>query len=195
MAKKKRIIAIDCDDVLINASQFLADTYNNLYGTNVQLATVHSSKNPDWQADRAEVFRRLHQIQLSEEFLAIAPRPDAIEVIPRLSERFELHLVTARELPVLPVTTQMVERYFPGYITDIRHVGADHSKGEVCQEIRASVMIDDNVRHLDDALKHGVEVTMCFGDYPWQLEQHQVAEQLHIVRCRNWYEIEKRLCG
>ena len=76
---KKLVFAIDCDDVLINASEYIVTAYNQLYGTNVQLETAHSSANPAWQADRTEVFRRLHHIQQGEGFTAIPPRSDALE--------------------------------------------------------------------------------------------------------------------
>lgn len=187
---KKLVIAIDCDDVLINASEYIVMTYNQLYGTNVQLETAHSSGNPAWQADRTEVFRRLHDIQQGKGFAVIPPRSDAIESIKRLAAHHDLHLVTARDAVIMGVTESMVATYFGGYFKGIHHVGPDNSKGEVCEFIGAQVLVDDNSKHLFDALEHGVELAIWFGDYPWQTSQ-EINE--HIERAGDWIAAERMI--
>lgn len=191
--KRRPVIVIDCDDVLINASQFIVDTYNERYGTKVQLAHAHTSKNPEWAADRDEVFRRLYEIQHTKEFGNITPRSDAMEVIPRLSKAYDLHLITARSDEVLTVTERMLEGYFTGCFVGIDHVGPDSSKGDVCERIGASVMIDDNIAHLEAAMRHGVRAMFWFGNYPWQSSQLEQAAKLPIIHCENWYEVEARI--
>jgi len=192
-AKKRQVIAIDCDDVLINASQYIVDTYNERYGTSVQLAHAHASKNPEWAADRDEVFRRLHGIQNTKEFGEIVPRRDAIEVIPRLAKDHDLHLITARSDEALPVTERMIAKHFSGCFVGIDHVGPDSSKGDVCERIGASIMIDDNIVHLETATQHGVGAVIWFGDYAWQTSQLERASELSIIHCDDWYEVEARV--
>lgn len=189
----RQVIAIDCDDVLINASRFIVDAYNKRYGTSVQLAHAHMSKNPEWLADRDEVFRRLYEIQHTKEFGEIIPRHDAMEVIPRLAKAYDLHLITARSDEVLLVTERMIAEYFAGCFVGIDHVGPDSSKGAVCERIGASIMVDDNIRHLEAALHHGVKAVVWFGDYDWQTAQLERASKLPIIHCNDWYEVETRI--
>jgi 5'(3')-deoxyribonucleotidase len=187
---KKLVIAIDCDDVLINASEYIVMTYNQLYGTNVQLETAHSSASPAWQADRTEVFRRLHDIQQGGGFAVIPPRSDAIESIKRLAAHHDLHLVTARDAVIMGVTEGMVAAHFGGCFNGIHHVGPDNSKGAVCELIGAQALVDDNSKHLFDALEHGVELAIWFGDYPWQTSQEF---DEHIERAGDWIAAERMI--
>ena len=48
----------------------------------------------------------------------------------------------------MPVTTAMLQRYFDGVFGQVRHVGLEGSKGDICQDLQASVLIDDNAHPL-----------------------------------------------
>lgn len=186
---KRLIIAIDCDDVLIHTTEYLVEKYNSLYGTNVKLESAYSSKNPDWQTDRDEVFRRLHAIQLSDEYALIEPSKETVRAITELASRHELHLVTARNASVLAATERMLDSYYSGCFTSVHHIGADASKGDICKEIRADVMIDDNLQHLESAGESGVEHLLWFGDYPWQ--KAQVPAHVIPSKCKDWQEVQE----
>lgn len=188
---RRLVVAVDCDDVLVHASEYLVDTYNALYGTNVRLAHAHQSNNSEWEADRDEVFKRLTAIQRSAEFAGIAPPERTIAAVHRIARKHELHLVTARLEEVMPVTVEMIDRYFPGCFQTIEHVGPDRPKGEVCKSIGADVMIDDNYHHLESASTSGVKKLIWFGDYPWQ---HKVQDNaVRAVRSEDWSDIEWEL--
>ena len=192
MAEHRRlIIAIDCDDVLVHATEYLVDTYNSQYGTAVNLAHTYQSNNDEWGADREEVFRRIADIQRSNAYAAIIPPRQTIAAIKRLARRHELHLITARPNEVMSVTSQMIDTYFPDCFRSIEHVGPDRPKGEVCKVIAADVMVDDNFRHLESAAINGVEHLIWFGNYPWQSRED--LGMLPVVRCRDWLQVEKAL--
>ena len=184
------VIAIDCDDVLITASAYVVSTYNQRYGTNVLLEHAHISGNDEWQADRGEVFRRLSEIQHSNDYARIAPPADAIEVVRRLSKRHELHLVTARPRGVIAVTERMLDRYFPKCFSSVNHLGPDQSKGNMCTVLQADVLVDDNLRHLRTAKECGVQGRLWFGEYPWQIEDDPTVYTKHV---KNWYEVEAEI--
>ena len=78
----------------------------------------------------------------------------------------------------------------PGVFTEIEHVGLDGSKGEVCQRLKADVLIDDNYKHLVSARECGVDSLVWFGDYPWQT---QVDASGGAMRCRSWYEVQDEI--
>lgn len=190
---EKQVIAIDCDDVLIDATEYIVHTYNQRFGTNVSLETAHASDNNDWLAPREEVFQRFNTIQSEESFGMIAPRADALEVVPRLAKQFRLHLVTARPDSITAVTQRMLDQFFPDCFVGISHVGPDNSKGEVCANIGAFALVDDNIRHLATASEHGVEQLVWFGGHPWQIEQVEAAQTLPIIKCGDWYAIEQAI--
>lgn len=186
---KRLVIAIDCDDVLISASEYLVETYNDMYGTNVQLQNAHTSKNDEWQASRDEVLRRLHVIQMTDDYAVIEPEDSTIKAVKRLADDYELHLVTARDGAIMSVTQRMVDTYFPGCFDSIEHVGADASKGEICARVGASIMIDDNIAHLETASENGVKLLIWFGDYVWQATQEERAQSLvSLYRCHSWQD-------
>ena len=181
-------IAIDCDDVLIETTPYLVESYNRQYQGQVTLANAHLSKNPEWQSnDRAEVFRRLHQIQLSREFGELLPLSAAIKTVNALAQLHNLHLVTARSPEVMAATNQMIERYFDGCFTSVEHVGSDRPKG-VCAQLKADIMVDDNLDYLETVVAHGTPLAIWFGDYPWQ-KAHQNTS-LPVTRCATWGEVE-----
>lgn len=183
-------IAIDCDDVLIDSTAFVVATYNTRYATNVKLENAFVSSNPEWGVDRPEVFRRFHEIYSSEEFRCLEPRADARASIANLAQNHVLHLVTARDLVLELVTLQMLNTFFPDCFRDICHVG-EGSKGSICMALNADMLIDDNAKHLRDALDRGVEHTVWFGEYPWQTQD--LSDSNLGNRYKDWREVEREV--
>jgi 5'(3')-deoxyribonucleotidase len=186
MTRNRLVVAIDCDDVLVPSTGRIVNAYNMTYHTNVQVKDAHTSGNLDWQADRATVLDRIVRIQLSEEYRAVGPYPDAVRVVRKLAGAHELHLLTARSPAVASVTQAMIDAHFSGVFTSIEHVGPDGTKGDICARLGAGLLIDDNKKHLDDALAKGVRQAVLFGDYPWQ--QKEVSEP--VSRCKDWAAVE-----
>lgn len=184
---KQLVIAIDCDDVLINATDYIVAKYNKLYNTDVRVEDAHSSGNVQWQAEREEVFVRLNSIQKSDEYATIKPEAATVDAIKSLARDYELHLVTARPEEVMLVTRRMIDAYFPGCFTSLEHVGPDRSKGEVCKRLGAILLVDDNIRHLQDALDNGIQYGLWFGNYPWQSESSPADGR--IFRCESWSDV------
>lgn len=181
---KRLVIAIDCDDVLIPATEYLVNTYNEQYGTAVQLKNAYMSRNLEWQAERDEVFRRLYALQSSPGYATIKPDPMTIEKVRQLAESHELHLVTARDESVMEATRQMLDAYYPGCFTTVEHVGPNRQKGEVCRAVAADVIVDDNLHHLVSARECGVTNLIWFGDYPWQ--DRTVEQPEGTLLCNDW---------
>lgn len=187
---KRLVIAIDCDDVLVSGTTHVIESYNKTYGTQVRIEHAHQSDNPEWEADRDEVFRRIHSIQQTDEYALIAPDKEAIAVVKKLARQHELYVVSARHREVLGVTQAMLATYFPDCFKGVEHVGSDRSKGEVCEEIGADVMIDDNVKHLLSAQEVGVKKLLWFGSYPWQNYEEWVEG---VDRCLSWGDIKREI--
>lgn len=186
MTARRLVIAIDCDDVLIESTVFLVDAYNEKFGTMVTLEDAHSAGSGQWGTnDKGLILERLSAFQHTAEYAKITPIKEAVDAVRLLAKQHELHLVTARDKTVEKVTMTMLDEYLEGCFTTIEHVGKDRPKGEVCEEIGADVLIDDNLKHLVDALEHGMSPggAIHFGQYPWN-QSEGLPEG--VVACYDW---------
>ena len=188
---RRLVIAIDCDDVLIDSTEYLVDTYNMLYGTKVQLVDAYTSTNTDWGVDHDELIRRKYEIQQTGEFAQLPPRTDAVRVIKKLATDHEPHLVTARDAAVLRVTDKMLAADFPDCFTKLHHIGRQ-SKGDVCRQIGAEILIDDNLKHLLDAEMHGIKEGLWFGHYSWQAKDRALVNGFTVI-CDDWDAVEEEV--
>jgi hypothetical protein len=89
----------------------------------------------------------------------------------------------------------MLDKYFPGCFTSIEHTNYFHqsksrSKGEVCQQIGADVLVDDHIVHGESVLSHGVERVIVFGNYPWNASDKLVQG---MIRCNDWSAVEQEI--
>jgi 5'(3')-deoxyribonucleotidase len=190
---RRLVIAVDCDDVLIETTLFLVRDYNNKFNTNVNLEDAHKPNNPDWGTDdNGLILDRLSEIQNSKEYAEIKPIAEAINAIHRLVKDNELHLITARDGSVEVATMAMLDRYFSGCFISVEHVGKARSKGEVCRQIKADILIDDNILHLLSALDYGMPSggALHFGNYLW----NQLGDPIEgVIECHNWEAVEREV--
>lgn len=187
---RRLVVAIDCDDVLIDSTEWIMDEYNRRYGAKVRLEDAFAHDEQRFGVGLAEMFNRFNDLYRLEEFRQLRPREDAVDVVNRLGQNHELHLVTARSLVLELVTLQMLNEYFPGCFKEINHVG-EGSKGQVCQMMSADVIIDDNAKHLEDARLCGVGERVWFGVYPWQI--HDAGFKNFTERSSDWYSVERAI--
>lgn len=185
---KRLVIAVDCDDVLVVTTPFFVDSYNARYGTSVQLAEAHG--DTAWGVERPILEERLGELLATDEYRELAPSEETITVLRALAKDHELHVVTARREGEAERTQRMLDTFLPGIFMSLEHVGWHGSKGEVCQRIGASVLIDDSPRHLYNALELGLpaEGAILFGDYPW-VDTTGVHED--IRRCADWRSVKE----
>lgn len=190
---RRLVVAVDCDDVLIETTRFLVDDYNNKFSTKVELKDAHKPGNPDWGTDDyGLVLDRLSEIQNSKQYAEIEPITEAVNAIRRLAKDNELHLITARDGAVEVATMVMLDKYFADCFTSVEHVGKTCSKGEVCRQIKADVLVDDNVRHLLSALEFGMPSggALHFGNYAWNQLNDPVDG---VVECHDWESVEREV--
>lgn len=187
---RKLIIAVDCDDVLVPATEACVRIYNEKYGTSVQLKNAHDIHNMDWAAERSEILRRFSELWSTTDFASIPPFDEAVQACNRLARHHELYLVTGRHKDVLPTTNRMLERYFKGIFKEVEHIGLDGNKGDICRNFSAEVLIDDNLRHLNDARECGLENLIWFGDYAWNRSDKPEDDVIH---CLDWLSVEQEI--
>lgn len=187
---ERLVIAIDCDDVLVQTKEYFVRTYNALHGTHVTLEDTRNLNREIWAADEKEILRRWAALTETDDYKLLKPGPEVVAILKELAADHELHLITARKEEERAFTQEMLDHELKGVFTSMEFVGWKGSKGQVCKRIKADVLIDDTASHLHDALECGLPSggALLFGDYDWN--RHA---SLHddLIHCHDWLAVKR----
>jgi 5'(3')-deoxyribonucleotidase len=189
-------IGIDLDDVLADTMPVLVAYHNDMYGTTLTKDDVWSYRLWDVVGvSQEETLKRIYAFERSAKLMDIAPMPGAKRAIDSLRGKHELSIITARDSEFADITKHWMTRYFPDVFSEI-HFANHHSptatprsKGDICREIGASVMIDDsfnNVLSCHNVCDDGV----LLFDAPWNINE-QLLDGMH--RVSSWHDIVERI--
>lgn len=190
----KPIVALDIDDVLADFTESLRLRVNELTGADF---TVDDYR---MQADYWGYYERVWATHPATQAQTIGPFIAEISAdhrrvpllagaefgLSELAKRFKLVFITARPEVMHDSTRQWLRHHFadvPAEVHFTNHTRTDEvtiSKGEICERLGASYLIDDNVEHCVSAREHGI-TPILFGEYGWQ---HSIPEGL--TRCKDW---------
>lgn len=195
-------IAIDIDDVLAdNAAGFVAFS-NRKWGTSLRPEDYDEHWAKVWQVDHEEVERRAAAFHQSGVFREYERTDAAVPVLKRLSQDYNLIIVTSRRLEVRDDTVGWIHRHYPGVFTDeaihfagIWDVIDEHSihrtKADVVEQLGADYLIDDQTKHCVAVAEKGRE-TLLFGDYSWN-QMHPLPDR--VARVNDWAAVERYFYG
>jgi uncharacterized HAD superfamily protein len=199
--RRRMVIAVDYDDVVVDSASKIIAHYNATYGAHVTLENLYAGNyTGDWNAPDADTaISRVNSYLGSREYIDSAPDREAVRVLGRLAIGHELHVISGRSQILEEATREMIDRHFSGIFSSVELTNfiatsgspAKRGKGEACQEIGADVLIDDHLGHAEDVASKGIKV-LLFGDYPWNVADNLPA---NIERCRGWAEVEKYFYG
>ncbi|MDO8265780.1 MAG: hypothetical protein Q7T41_02445 [Candidatus Saccharibacteria bacterium] len=196
----KQIIAIDIDDVVSYTIGAIIESINERSDANIN--DDHFKYPGPYWGYYEELFKRLGMegvltydnviadVEINSQ--GITPIEGARKAIKKLSETYVIYFITARDKSREKVTKKWIEKNFgveEKYVHIIGNKFSDEvegrvpSKGEICKQIGAKWLIDDNPEHCLSAIDYGVDVVL-FGEYGW----HHGAPE-HLTRCRNWQEV------
>lgn len=196
----RKIIAIDIDEVLANIVDFVRLWANETTGSALKPSDYYTNDefwnyyNTIWErhglADQVN-FDMVLKL-LAEDQSDIAVIEDARRVIADLKEKYDLVFITSRPAYQEDATRRWLDEHIdtsiPLYISF--HPGVNEtasSKGEICADLGASYLIDDNIGNCQSAVEYGVEAIL-FGVYGWNEDA-----PAHLKRCRNWLEVGEYL--
>ena len=122
------VIAIDCDEVIVETVGPILRHYNKQYGADLPAPLepkhYYNGTPYDWGVanDPQEGARRVEAYTQSDEFAALTPEETAVAAIRRLATQHSIHIVTGRrEDQLAAITQQMVDTYLPGCIDGIHY--------------------------------------------------------------------------
>jgi 5'(3')-deoxyribonucleotidase len=202
-------VAVDVDEVLgrfvhsLNA--FCLETYDAEYDT--QDYFVYDFARV-WQCSQDESNHRVHEFFTSNHFR------DGIEVIPGSYDSLQnlkknctnlnLNVVTSRQHVIQEQTLEWLETHFPDTFDAVHFgnhfalEGTSKKKSEICADIGARVLIDDNPWYAMECAEAGIHVLLYDWnlEYPWSKTYEEDMGGLYgphhenITRVSSWKDVE-----
>jgi 5'(3')-deoxyribonucleotidase len=192
----KQTIAVDVDDVLAANAEAFVEYSNAKWGTSLKPADYDEHWAVIWgidQDDHEELEKR------AVEFLThTTPKykhfPEAEEALRRLSENYDLVVVTSRRAAMSADTLAWIDEHFPRIFKKVHFAGIwdkmaedriNITKAEVVKQVGAGYLIDDQPKHCIAAAEAGIK-SILFGDYKWNRGTKLTP---NMVRAKNWQEV------
>lgn len=184
----KETVAVDVDEVLFPFVPEFVQYDNDRYGGNLTITDFFTYRFEHvLEIPLEEAVERVYSFN-AVDHNHISPVEAAHESIERLSERFNLVVVTARHPKFEPNTRRWLNEHLPGFFREVLHIGyasvmeKPQRKVDVCKQLGAIALIDDSLEHVSECAKDGVEGVL-FGNYPW----NQIAQlPAGVTRCLDW---------
>lgn len=190
------LIAVDIDEVL---AEFTAAFRLFLRRNKGIMIKPRDLKTADWwrawgktkEESVDVIFEFLH----SDEAGAIRPKRGALtalRLLKKAGHRFVT--ITGRPAEIEHRTRHWVEKNFPGifdhiYCTDFHIVNhGKRSKGSICKQIGADILIDDYPGYAAECIANGMAVLLF--ESPWN---HGFKTVPGLKRVRHWREAEARI--
>lgn len=188
----RETIAVDIDDVLVPHVEDLITWHNREYGTDMDLVSYHSRDPKDWGSDTIEeAIKRVQKFFVTPDFLEAQPIEEALDALKKLSQRYELIVITARDGIIEEVTREWLDKHFPELFKEAHFTarfnleGKSLSKADIGKNAGAQYLIDDTLDNVIEASKTGV-TALLFGEYPW----NQIDELPEgLIRLKDWQEV------
>lgn len=195
----KKIIAIDIDEVLSPLHDLFFAHHNEVYGTNYPIRDPEGGYFIHEYSDepKDELLKRIKNFVVGEAFKNVQPLEYAVEVLSRLKENFKLVIITSRQDFYHDITYDWLSKHFPEVFFEIRFTeyiqgkGARIPKSEICKELGAEFIIEDNLEAVLGCAAAGV-TSLLFGDYPWNKAQ---TIPKNVVRVTDWRAVEEYFSG
>ncbi len=198
----RQTIAIDIDDVLADNAAGFVEFSNKMWGTNLQPEDYDEHWAKVWEVDNAEVERRANTFHESGVIGSYRHNDTALPVLKRLSQDYDLCIVTSRRTQVRQDTLEWISRHYPGIFNDeviyfagiwdtIDHQSVHQTKAGILADIGADFLIDDQLKHCQAVAASGKKAIL-FGDYSWN--QSELLDK-DIVRAADWSAVERYFYG
>ena len=194
MVVGKKIIAVDIDEVLFPFMDAFRVHHNKTYGTQFGREDILSyDLSKELGISAQDAVNRVYDFHQSEGYKLVSPLAAAHAAIVKLAIVYDLEAVSARLPQLSSITAGQLDKYFPNCFTGITSIGyaaileKPRTKAEVCLELHAFSLIDDQLHHAEQAAKQGIQVVL-FGNYSWNQADNLPKG---VTRCRDWSTVLK----
>ncbi|KAL3162241.1 hypothetical protein ABBQ32_009940 [Trebouxia sp. C0010 RCD-2024] len=173
-ASNKRFkIAVDVDEVLGRFLHSLNKYCSDTHGLDFDICDYSDYNfHKIWGCSRDEANHVVHEFFKSQHFaVGVLPMPGALHSLQRLKANSDLVVVTSRQYVIQQPTLQWLELHYPGIFQEVHFgnhwalEGKSKPKSEICRELGAKVLIDDNPVYAMECANSGISVLL----YDWHL--------------------------
>ena len=193
MPEPRLTIAVDIDDVLFPFVGGVAKFHNDRHGTQLTAGDFNTYDFVDVWGGSQEDSMKLIDDFLAMDHSLIRPLEGSVDAIKRLKKDFRVVSITARNGIFEPNTVKWLSMHFPGlldgaYFAGNRHDGRPYrSKGDICREVGANILIDDSPHNLLSATEYGIDGVL-FGKKAWSVMNGLPPKS--IKHCTDWTDVE-----
>jgi len=193
----KTLIAVDMDDVLFD---FLGEYFvwhnKNFASTYKPSDMVYDKLWEVWGGSKEETLEYIQSFWSETNQLKIKPISGADEVLKKLSSKYHLAIVSARFASTASETQAWIDYYFPNIFDDVILGVSDpmaekrpQRKSELCLEMGAKTLIDDQLVHALECNALGIDAVL-FGNLA-----HNQSEKLPdgVTRVDDWMAVGELL--
>lgn len=192
---QREVIAVDMDDVVVETAQAIIDHVNTNYGASMTIERFYTRDPAPWGApDIDTAVRRVNSYLETEDYFQNTPIKESITALRAIKKIHKLYIVTGRPDFTELATRQWLEEHLPDLFEDVVFTNYFNpekvrTKGDICRELGATVLVDDHIDHCISALEAEVK-PLLFGRYPWN-DTEELPEG--IIRVDHWPGVEKLL--
>lgn len=194
---KKPVLVCDIDDVVFPFIPEMAKHYNQHYQARLTPEDFVSFNFYEvWGGTQQEANTIIENF-LAQPQLAVAPIEGAVEAFARLKQDFDIVMVTARNGIFEDTTSTWLKEHFTDLFSRVVFAGNSHdgrgyrTKGEICQELNAVLIIDDYPINVMSAVQQGTD-GILFGNRAWTIEAEAHEK---VVHCQDWSAVEEYIYG
>lgn len=189
----RQVIAVDIDDVLADSTETLRLIVNEWTGADLSRDDYMETGQYQGYYERVWAAHGLSDqftyADLEKELIAdqshVPLLPGAVSTLRQLSKEYDVVFLTARNATWEDATRRWFKQHFFDhdinlYFTGNHRAGDYKPKGQLCKQLGASLLIDDNPAHCRSAIDEGIQAIL-FGQYGWHVD---IPEQ--AVQCKDW---------
>jgi uncharacterized HAD superfamily protein len=190
----RKTIAFDIDDVLAANAEGFAAFSNERWGTNLKPGDYSEHWAEIWGINQEEADERREVVLTEKLFTSYRFFDEAMAVLKKLRKNYNLVVVTSRANRVQKDTLDWVKKEYGDIFLEIHFAKIWNDSGmpvseklkmtkaELCREIGADYLVDDQPKHCLAAAEAGI-VAVLFGDYDWNRNIKLVK---NMVRATDW---------
>lgn len=198
----RKTIAIDIDDVLADNAGGFVQFSNERWGTHLTPEQYDEHWAKIWQIDNQETERRATIFHESGVLKTYRHDDSALPVLRRLSQDFNLLVITSRRSQTKDDTRAWLHEHYPGVFTNetihfagiwdaVNDQSISLTKGELVDVLEADYLIDDQLKHCQSVAARGKQA-LLFGSYRWN-QMSPLPEG--VERVDDWLSVERYFYG
>jgi uncharacterized HAD superfamily protein len=189
------VIAIDVDDVLADSASAANAWFNATYGTTHQLSDYITPRYDSiWSKSGVSANEAFPEYLKSAQFAALKPLPGCADTLRELSQEHTLHVITSRHDDMLELTHSWIDEHFSGIFESITLTNHNWdpdavqqlTKLEVCQQLGAEVIVEDNPTFVSEIVAAGIPVIM--REMPWNRDLPELTTSDMVFPFSEWGE-------